>query len=531
MIQINQIKLKLDQNELDLKKKIVKLLRIDEAQIQNVEVIRRSIDARNKDEIFYVYSVNVFLYEESKVKRIKNRNILYGQTTEHYQCHATGSQMLCEAPIIIGSGPCGLFLTYRLALMGYRPILLEQGKEISKRKLDVEAFWSGKSLDPYSNVQFGEGGAGTFSDGKINTSIKDPAMRGRYVLQTFVKHGAPKDILYDSKPHIGTDMLSDIIVSMREEILRLGGRVLFSHSVRDIKVEKGKLVGLFVDNLLTGESFVMPSKVAALCIGHSSRDLFASLYKKGLLMEQKSFAVGVRVEHLQSMINEAQYGKNLSASLPAASYKLTAKSGNGRGVYTFCMCPGGYVINASSQNRHLAVNGMSYHSRSGIHANSAVVVTVNQKDYGNHHVLAGVKFQCALEEKAWELGDGCIPVQTFGDFKENICKSRDIIPQMKGAYTWANLRTLFSSDIASSIIEGMESFDKKIPGFADDSVILSGVESRTSSPVRLLRNQEGVSNISGLYTGGEGAGYAGGIMSASIDGLKISESIAKEYQV
>lgn len=532
MIIINQIKLPVKSNHEALEKKIIKILRIRREDLSSYEIIRRSIDARHKNDIYYVYSVHVFLKSEKKLRKVKDKNVIYDKKSENYNFCVSGNITLDHPPVVIGSGPAGLFLAYQLAVMGYNPILIEQGKPVSKRQEDVEKFWESGELNPYSNVQFGEGGAGTFSDGKLNTSVKDTLSRGKYILDTFVKLGAPGDILYDSKPHIGTDILSTVVSNMSAEIRSLGGKTLFSHCVLDLVTHEKKLIGLKVLDIESNKETIIKTNVAALCIGHSARELFKSLYNQGVHMEQKPFAVGVRVMHSQELINESAYGSKFKNLLPPASYKLTTRSNSGRGVYSFCMCPGGFVVNASSEEGLLAVNGMSYHDRGSDYANSAIVVTVNESDFKSVHPLAGIDFQRELERKAYELGSGAIPMQLFGDFKENIPSVNvKVSTGIKGPYKPTNLRELFPEPLSEAFIQGMDNFELKIKGFGADTAILLAVESRTSSPVRITRDENGESNYKGLYPCGEGAGYAGGIMSAAIDGLKISELIAKKYQV
>ncbi len=471
-----------------------------------------------------------------------------------YTCACKPPTALKSRPVVIGMGPAGLFCGYQLAKKGYRPILLERGACIEQRSKDVGRFWAGGELDPESNVQFGEGGAGAFSDGKLNTLVKDKRGRNRAVLETFVSFGAPEDILFDSKPHIGTDLLKQIVSNMRGEILRLGGEVRFHAKVTDFQVREQNgspaLAGLGVTDTRTGEVFSLKAQAAALAIGHSARDTFLVLNETGAEMQAKAFAIGVRIEHPQSLIDTCQYGafpyREISPPLPAASYKLTAKSSDGRGVYTFCMCPGGYVVNASSEKGRLAVNGMSYSGRDGENANSAIVVTVTPEDFGvfraemaDRHpercagALSGMAFQRRLEEAAYRQGQGAIPVQRFEDYQNGrpSVSFHAFRPQMKGLCRPADVRGIFPASIAKAVEEGILAFDKKIPGFADGDALLSGVESRTSSPVRILRDQACISNIRGLYPCGEGAGYAGGILSAAMDGLKVSESMMENRYV
>jgi len=401
-------------------------------------------------------------------------------------------------------------------------------------------------------VQFGEGGAGTFSDGKLNTLVKDKDGRNRAVLETFVKFGAKESICYDAKPHIGTDVLMNIVKSMREEIIRLGGEVRFESCVTDICAEANQVTAVVVNH-----TEKIDCNQLVLAIGHSARDTFQMLYEKQVPMEAKSFAVGLRVEHPQKMINVSQYGKENPGRLGAAPYKLTAKASNGRGVYSFCMCPGGYVVNASSEEGYTAVNGMSYSGRDGQNANSAIIVSVTPKDFGSDHPLAGIAFQRKLERNAYELGQGKIPAQRYGDFKQIVengkenpvlektgasedligrevtlnekNSSADISPQTKGQYVWTDVTKILPKECNEAFVEGMESFSHQIKGFNCPDACLLGVESRTSSPVRIHRDETWQSAIRGLYPCGEGAGYAGGITSAAMDGLRIAEAIASEY--
>ena len=536
MIQINQLKLPVDHSENDLKRKILKILRIKEDALLSYRIKKQSLDARKKPELFYVYSVNVNVRNESAVKKkVRGGQISFGIRESSYEFPVTGNQFLKHRPVVIGTGPAGLFCGYMLALSGYRPILLERGADVTKRMEDVERFWNGGTLDPNSNVQFGEGGAGTFSDGKLNTLVNDKLGRNTKVLEIFVEHGAPEEILYQSKPHIGTDILASVVKNMRYFICSHGGEVRFHSQVIDIQTsivdQEKTLCALKVLDHETNETYLLNTDTAVLAIGHSARDTFAMLEHRNIKMEAKAFAVGVRIEHPQSMINEDQYGTGYPDSLPAAPYKLTANLENGRGVYTFCMCPGGYVVNASSEEGRLAVNGMSYSRRDGENANSAVIVTVTPEDYGKEHALSGMEFQRRLEEAAYKAGQGKIPVQLFGDFCRNQSSHGpgSICPNLKGGYTWSNVRQIFPDEIAESLEEGIRSFNRKIPGYSRDDAVLSGVESRTSSPVRILRNESLQSCVGGLYPCGEGAGYAGGITSAAMDGLKVAEMIAKKY--
>ncbi|MEF9945117.1 MAG: NAD(P)-binding protein [Lachnospiraceae bacterium] len=525
MIRINQMKVPFQPGEIDLLPMILKTLKITEDQVLFYRIQKLSYDARKKPDIYAVYAVDVKIQHEERVlKKCKSKNI-FATSKKKYHFPQRGEQVLSERPIIIGSGPAGLFCAYELALHGYRPLLLERGGDVDERTACVENFWKTGILDSNSNVQFGEGGAGTFSDGKLNTTIKDKDGRIQTLLELFVEHGAPEEVLYENKPHIGTDVLTNVVKNIRESIRKNGGEVRFHSEVTDVEIQNDTILSV------TAQGQKIPASVVVLAIGHSARDTFSMLFEKGIPMEAKSFAVGLRIEHAQQMINENQYGRANCNGYPTADYKLTAKLPDGRGVYSFCMCPGGYVVNASSEPGRLAVNGMSYHDRAGGNANSAIVVTVSKEDYGDGHPLSGILFQQKLEEKAYAAAGGLVPVQRFEDYCKNIPSKEGSLchPQIKGAYAPANLRPIFPEALAEAIEAGIRSFDKTIPGFAQKDVLLSGVESRTSSPVRITRNDSFQSSISGLYPCGEGAGYAGGITSAAIDGMKTAEMIAKTY--
>lgn len=525
MIRITQLKLPISHTEAQLTAKIAKVLRLKHTSF-SWEIQRRSLDARRKDDKKFVYTIDVSVSQEEKIlKKVGNNNIM-SIKKEPYVFPTTGEEKLPHSPVIVGSGPAGLFCAWYLARAGFCPIVLERGEEAKKRQKTVDAFWKDGLLDPDSNVQFGEGGAGTFSDGKLNTLVKDTFGRNKEVLLRLTEAGAPKEILYENKPHLGTDMLIHIVQTLRKQIEDMGGSFRFRAKVTDILMEEGRVKGVVIN-----EHEVLPAEVCVLAIGHSARDTFAMLHKKGVPMEPKSFAVGLRMEHPQSLINQALYGEDENPLLGAASYKVTHTCQNGRGVYSFCMCPGGYVVNASSEKEHLAVNGMSYQARDGQNANSAIIVTVTPKDFPGEGPLQGVEFQRNLERAAWNAGKGSVPVQLFEDF----CCSRpskslgEITPQIKGSYRLTNVREILPKEIGDSIEEGIKAFDKKLPGFARGDALLSGVESRTSSPIRIVRDKELVSTIGGLYPCGEGAGYAGGITSAAMDGIKTAEKISGRY--
>lgn len=540
MIKINQLKLPVGHSQKDLEDKIRKTLRIPSKETFHYEVMRRSLDARKKPSLFYVYCIYVTIRQENSIVKKLHQPSVSFVTETGYRFSEMGHERLNRRPVIVGAGPCGLFAAWQLTLAGYAPLILERGKQVEDRSADVERFWETGILQPDSNVQFGEGGAGTFSDGKLNTVVKDPSGRNRYVLETFVKFGAPSDILYDAKPHIGTDILAKVIKNMRDYLIKHGAEFRFQTCLKDIQIKENALHAL-----VTEDDTVIPADVAILALGHSARDTFMMLHRHQLPMEAKNFAVGFRVEHPQQMIDDVMYGngKRNALRLPAAPYKVTSNFPNGRGVYSFCMCPGGYVVNASSEEHRLAVNGMSYSDRGGSNANSAIIVSVTPEDFkadairhgvlkdadGKEDVLSGVRFQERLEEQAWKLGNGKIPQQLFGDY----CKNRPSVSYgafestTKGDSALCNLRGLLPEELEESFIEGMHHFSRAIPEFDREDAILSGVESRTSSPVRIVRDESFQSNIRGIYPCGEGAGYAGGIMSAAMDGLKVAEAIGR----
>lgn len=544
MLRINQLKLKVTHSEEELKDKILKTLRISESDLKEYFIQKQSLDARNKPDLIYVYTIDVAVTDEKAVlkklqKKKQDKNIELC-TEKTYVFPEMGTGELLHRPVIVGCGPAGLFCAYFLSEYGYRPILIEQGASVEERQMDVEKFWETGILNPDSNVQFGEGGAGTFSDGKLNTLVKDPGNRIHKVLEIFVEHGAPENILYVNKPHIGTDILCNVIRNMRCKILKNGGEVHFHTKMERLVIDQNEqiLKGVILRDLNSGEELAIDVDALILAPGHSARDTFRMLYENKIPMEAKSFAVGFRTEHPQEMINQSQYGREYPDILPSAAYKITAKLPNGRGVYSFCMCPGGYVVNASSEEDHLAVNGMSYHARDSKNANSAIIITISPEDYGDGHPLSGIAFQRKMERKAFEAGKGKIPVQRYKDYyrevmdqkREEFMHLEEFEPCMKGKYTFTSLKYILPKELEESLIMGMEEFNKKIPGFASDNVILSAIESRTSSPVRIIRGEAMESVIKGLYPCGEGAGYAGGITSAAVDGMKIAEIIRKKYR-
>ena len=523
MIRVRQIKLSINEPQ-DLKPKIAKKLHIDENSIIDYKINKQSIDARHKEDIKFIYEVDVELNNESNIK-LDNIDILK-TPDETFRIDSVGDIKLDNQIVIVGSGPAGLFAAYILADNGYKPLVIERGSDVDTRVEKIEEFWKTGKLDTNTNVQFGEGGAGTFSDGKLNTLANDKDHIGRKVFEVFVENGAPKEIMYSYKPHIGTDILRNVIKNMRKHIIDKGGSFRFNTCLTDINIVDNKVSSIIVNNEETIECSNL-----VLAIGHSARDTFKMLYDKQIKMEAKPFAVGVRVEHKQSMIDESMYGKSYDVLGPA-TYKLTYNTKDGRGVYSFCMCPGGYVVNASSEEKRLVVNGMSNYARESDNANAALVVTVSPKDFGTNP-LDGVEFQRFLETKAFDLCNGKIPLQLYKDFIGNKISTKigNVNVITKGEYELSNINDILPDYIKDSIKEAMPEFGKKIKGYDNDDTLLLGLESRTSSPVRIIRNDEYVSNIEGLYPIGEGAGYAGGITTAAIDGVRIAKKLISIYHI
>lgn len=540
MIQINQLNMQLEHTYDDIKNKTAKLVGCKAEELIDFQIIKKSVDARKKPNIFISYSVRFSMCDEQKIIKKRKDTRIQISNAKEYKFPDSGNVKMKHRPIIVGMGPAGLFCGYYLAKHGYRPVIIERGKNVEQRTEDVSKFWKLGILNTNSNVQFGEGGAGTFSDGKLNTLIKDKDGKNHEILKTFVECGAPKEILYDNKPHIGTDVLCKVVKNMREKIIAWGGEVRFETQVTNLVIENNYITGVVVNrtgsDFITGSMETISASIVILAIGHSARDTFSMLFAKNIPMEAKDFAVGFRVQHPQKMINNEQYGMEESEFLSAASYKLTAHTSSGRGVYSFCMCPGGYVVNASSEENRLAVNGMSYSKRNSENANSAIIVSVTQKDYGSDHPLAGIEFQRRLEEAAYHAGNGMIPCQYYGEYRAKVLNetledySINVNPQIKGQYKFADITEILSEGLNEAFVEGMEHFGKIIKGFNRPDAILSGIESRTSSPVRIVRNENLQSTVTGLYPCGEGAGYAGGITSAAMDGLRVAEHIASFYK-
>ncbi len=526
MIRITQLKLPVSHTGEDLKRKAAKLLRVAPGDIRSLRIVKQSVDARKKAEILYSYTVDVEVQKESQIiKRARSSQAAIVRR-ERYRFPLPGRERLLHPPVIIGSGPAGLFAGLMLAEAGFRPLILERGEDVDARKEKVERFWREGVLDIRTNVQFGEGGAGTFSDGKLNTLVKDPGLRNQKVLEILVEHGADPEILYVQKPHVGTDVLSQVVKHLRKHIADLGGGVRFECQVTDLVIKEGQVQAVVVNGKET-----IPADQVVMAVGHSARDTFSMLLDRGIPMEPKAFAVGLRIQHPQNMLNVSQYGEEGAKILGPAPYKVTWQSKSGRGIYSFCMCPGGYVVDASSEPGMVAVNGMSNHDRGGANGNSALIVTVGPEDFSGDSPLAGVEFQRKLERLAYECGQGRIPVQLYGDFKKGVCSKEfgKVEPQIKGRYRFGNLRQVLPECLSLPLIEGVEQFEGRIKGFSRYDSILAGVESRTSSPVRIGRDETLQSRVRGLYPCGEGAGYAGGITSAAMDGIRVAEMIGGRF--
>lgn len=528
MIRVSQVKVPLNHTNETVRRMAAKKIRIPEADIKDFVIIKQSLDARtgrrsgHEGSICYQYTVALSLKDEKKILRRHLKDVDNYNPVVYKFPHKAETGKVYQRPVIIGTGPAGLFCGLMLARAGFRPILLERGCDVHTRLKKVNAFWEKRIFDPQCNVQFGEGGAGTFSDGKLNTLVRDPSGRHREVLESFVRAGAPEDILYVQKPHIGTDLLVDIVKNIRQEITDLGGEVRFNSCVTGFCVKDGQIEGLQIDHQET-----LQASCVIVAIGHSARDTYEVLYDLGLDIEQKAFAIGVRIEHPQEMIDNVQYGGSYP-QLPASPYKLTYRTEDGRNVYTFCMCPGGYVVNASSEEGGIVVNGMSLRSRDSGNANSAVIVNVTPDDFGSAHPLAGVSFQRKWEKLAYTEGHGDVPVQLFGDFKAGKVSEAfgQVQPVHKGAVSFADLNRCLPDYVCESLKEAITAFGGKIQGFDREDALLSGVETRSSSPIRMIRGEAFESNIRGLYPCGEGAGYAGGITSAAMDGIKVAEAVA-----
>ncbi|UGA55392.1 NAD(P)/FAD-dependent oxidoreductase [Vibrio sp. VB16] len=533
MIRLNQVKLPLDHSENALQDYVLETLSISEQQLVDIHVFKRGYDARKKNQITLIYTLDVTLKEVDEAQLLtrfeQNQNVRVSPDTE-YKYVASAPADLTERPIVIGMGPCGLFVALILAQMGFKPIVLERGKSVHERAKDTFRFWRTSELNTESNVQFGEGGAGTFSDGKLYSQVKDPGFLGLKVKNEFVLAGAPEEIIYVSKPHIGTYKLVTMVEKMRTNIIELGGEIRFETRVEEINIE-GTGDGQHVTGVKLNGGEVINSRHVVAAIGHSARDTFQMLHDKGVHMEAQSFSIGFRIEHKQAMIDQARFGKNAGHPiLGAADYKLVHHCKNGRSVYSFCMCPGGVVVAATSEEHAVVTNGMSQYSRSERNANSAIVVGISPEDF-NNDPLQGVALQRKLERNAYVMGGSNYdaPAQMVGDFLAagQGLPFEAIEPSYKPNVKMTDLSDALPDFAIDAIREALPAFAKKIRGFDSKDAMLTGVETRTSSPVQIKRGADFQSiNTHGLYPGGEGAGYAGGILSAGIDGIKIAEAVA-----
>ncbi|MBU0660736.1 hypothetical protein KKG22_00985 [Patescibacteria group bacterium] len=534
-IRIDELTLNIEQPETHLHHVIMELLGIGADDIKEYKIIKKAIDSRKKREMIYFrYSVEVTVEDAKKllctppVKKNMKRHRIRIVEHEAYDIPSVEKTIIEKRPIVVGNGPSGLFAALYLAKAGAKPLVIERGKDVDARIEDVNHFEKTGELHPESNIQFGEGGAGTFSDGKLYTVINNPRLQ--FVFESFVNAGAPEHIMWDAKPHIGTDNLRKVVKEMRKEIIALGGEVRFETCLTDIVVEEGQLKGIVVNKEETIETNDL-----VLAIGYSARDTYTMLYERGIEMAQRGFSMGVRIEHTAEMINKAQYDKfHTQKKLGAATYKLVAHSDELRSVYSFCMCPGGYVVPAASEAGCLVTNGMSEYKQDGNNSNSALLVNVGPEDFENDHPLAGMRFQKEWEEKAFALGgfEFKAPAQLVGDFlaKRPSTHTRSVTPSYKPGVTLTELDKCLPKVVAESIRAALPVFHKKIVGFAHKDAVLTGIETRSSSPLRLVRDKVSLeSNIAGLYPAGEGAGYAGGIVSSAVDGLKVAEVIVDKY--
>lgn len=524
MIRIHQIKLKLDEDISLLKQRCAEKLRVPISDILEYQIVKESLDAR-KQPLCFSYTVDIKVKNE---KRCLQSKVAIKVQKYHYEIPKCGDEVEAGRIVVAGFGPAGIYAALLLAQLGYRPLVLEKGEPMEQRVQKVQRFWHEGILDEQCNVQFGEGGAGTFSDGKLTSRSKDP--RSHKVLEELVHFGAQSSILYEAYPHIGTDRLRDIVVNMRKEILRLGGEIRFSTALTDIRTQAE-----CITHIKANKEWI-PAKALILAVGHSARDIFSMLQQKQIMLAQKSFAVGIRIEHPQDLINKAQYKASVHhPRLKAASYRLSYTTKQKRGVYSFCMCPGGSVVNSSSEQNALVVNGMSEYARDKANANSALLVQVHPEDVGND-LMAGIRFQQALERKAFQLGKSNynVPIQLLKDFmsKRASFVLGKVQPSVLPGYTLCDLHTILPQFVSEALLEAIPVFDRQLQGFLYDDAILSGVETRSSSPIRILRSSDTLASptLQNLYPCGEGAGYAGGIVSAAIDGLRCAEKIIERFQ-
>lgn len=531
MIRVSEIRLNINEDIDKLPYKVSKILNIRPNEIIDLNIFKESIDARRKGKIDFVYTLDIKVEDEEKIlKSGKSKNITKTPDMEYIYPNY-GNVLLDKRPVIIGTGPSGLFAALILAQMGYKPVILERGEDVDKRSKTVELFWKTGKLNEDSNVQFGEGGAGTFSDGKLTTRIKD--LRCRKVLKELVESGAPKDIMYSYKPHVGTDILKRVVKNIRQRIIELGGEVRFESKVTNLIIKNGKVTAVEVNY-----EEIIDTDIVVLAIGHSARDTFEILYERGVEIIQKPFAIGVRIEHPQNLINKSQYKQFANhRRLGAADYRLTYHASNGRSVYTFCMCPGGSVVAAASEVGRVVTNGMSEYARDKDNANSALLVSVMEKDFGWAHPLAGMYFQRKWEEIAYNIGGGdyIAPAQLVGDFLKNRISNSigNIRPSYKPGVKLTKIDDCLPYYVVQAMREGIVNMDRKLKGFALDEAVITGIETRSSSPIRIVRDSKSLEsiNVKGLYPAGEGAGYAGGIVSAAVDGIKVAEKIIEKYKI
>lgn len=530
MLRVNEIKVPLGADIFDIKRKTAELLGVSASDFLSFEIVRESIDSRKKDNIFMVYSVDVRLggKEEFFADKFPQNKVLLCEKYEYKLPDIKRNSKF--RPVVAGFGPAGMFCGLWLARQGFNPLIIERGNDVDTRTADVMNFWKNRKLNTDSNVQFGEGGAGTFSDGKLTTGIKDG--RTRTVLTELVKYGAPKDIAYSARPHIGTDLLGGVVKNIRNEIIRLGGEVRFGCCLTDIYIANDFIQGIsYTDS--NGRISDIETDCLVLCTGHSARDTVEMLYNKGIKMEQKAFSVGTRIEHPQQLINKAQYGKFWNDKrLGSADYKLANHPKNGRGGYTFCMCPGGTVVCAPSEENMVVTNGMSNYARDGENANSAILVGIEPEFFSDKNPLAGYEFQRSIEKKAFDLGGGTYtaPCQTVGDFLNGKPSEKlgSVKPTCPTGVMPSDIRKVLPVKVTETIYDAIIAFDRKLKGFALPDAVLTFPESRSSSPVRILRDEFFQTNVRGLYPCGEGAGYAGGIVSAAVDGIKCAEHIFED---
>ena len=544
MIRLTEIKLPLDlpgskQPDTAIADAVVGTLGIQADELQSVNIFKLSFDAR-KAELLQVYIVDAALTSDEReaevLHRFENNPHVRPTPDMAYKPVATASLLspdqLKNRPVVVGFGPCGIFAALVLAQMGFKPIVLERGKKVRERTKDTWNLWRKNQLHPESNVQFGEGGAGTFSDGKLYSQIKDPRYLGRKVMQEFVKAGAPEEILVDAHPHIGTFKLVKVVEHLREQIIALGGEVRFEQRVTDVNIVNGQLQGLTVLDLATQQSYELATQQAVLALGHSSRDTFAMLYERGVYVEAKPFSIGFRIEHPQSLIDHARWGRHAGHPLlGAADYKLVHHAKNGRAVYSFCMCPGGTVVAATSEVGRVVTNGMSQYSRNERNANAGIVVGITPEDFPSKHPLAGIELQRTLESAAYVLGGSTYeaPGQLVGDFVKGMASTvlGSVVPSYKPGVKLVDLTAALPTYAIEAIREAIPAFGKKIKGFDLPDAVLTGVETRTSSPIKMTRGDDFQSlNVRGLFPAGEGASYAGGILSAGVDGIKVAEAVA-----